>query len=53
MSCNMVRIQWISAITHSHVLDGTTEGVCDAAVMDGFLTQAKVSEFNVALRRKR
>lgn len=37
---------------HSHVLDGAAEGVCDAAVVDGFLTQAKVSEFNVALLRE-
>lgn len=51
MSCSVVILHF-SHNRYSHVLDGTTEGVCDAAIVDGFLTQAKVSEFNVALRRK-
>ena len=34
-------------VLYIHVFNGTTEGVSHAVIMDRFLTQAKVSQFDV------
>lgn len=39
--------------SHLHVLNSATERVCDRAIVNGFLTQSKVSQFHMAFSRQR
>lgn len=36
---------------YAHVLDGATKGVCDGAIVDWFLAEAKVSQLDVSYRK--
>lgn len=41
----------VRLVQNAHVLDGATEGVCDGAIVDGFLAEAKVCQFDVSYRK--
>lgn len=45
--------EWERSESYAHVLDGATEGVRDGAIVDGFLAEAKVCQFNVSYTRRR
>lgn len=41
-----------SVCSYPHVLDGAAEGVCDGSIMDGLLTEAKISQLDVPWPRR-
>lgn len=38
---------------YPHVLYGATESVCDTSIMNWFLAEPKVSEFDVSFKREK